>query len=262
MINIYNQKIYFATFGGPTQNYHNAVKRISKQAEQFKIFEQIFSYTDNDLKSDPNFWIKHQNFIQSNPKGYGFWIWKPYLIYQTLVKINNDDILLYCDCGCELNINGKEHFFNLIEKTISKQIIGTSSSSSDYNYTKMDIIKYFDYDINDLNDQNTLKQPHMQAGCLIIKKTDQTLELILEWYNHMSNNYNLIDDSPSIKLNFEGFKENRHDQSIFNMLVKKKKLINYLIDPTYWSTTNDFNTYGKNYPIWICRNKSDISIKK
>ena len=119
-----NQKIYFCTFGGPTQNLHDAVKRITSQAQEFELFERIFSYTDMDLKSDLNFWTIHKQFIESNSKGYGYWLWKPYLILKSLEQIAQDDILLYCDSGCELNVKGKDHLFKLIEKTNQKLIIG------------------------------------------------------------------------------------------------------------------------------------------
>jgi len=48
----------------------------------------------------------------------------------------------------------------------------------------------------------------------------KTRDLVNEWYS-VACKYNLIDDSPSIKPNAEGFKEHRHDQSIFSLLTKK-----------------------------------------
>lgn len=214
--------IYFASFGGPSINYLEAVERICNQAKNMNIFRGIYKYTDKELMEDNDFWMKHGNFVLNNSRGYGYWLWKPYIIMKTLEKINYNDILLYCDAGCELNIKYKDNFNTLIERTNNKLIIGTIADSNDVIWTKMDIIKYFNFPNYDI-----LKINHMQAGILMIKKCDITMSLISEWYNICSNNYNLIDDSPSIEKNYDGFMDNRHDQSIFNLLVKKYNLLNY-----------------------------------
>ncbi len=94
----------------PTKNYHDSVERICKQAKKMEVFDEIIGLTEKDLQNDENFWLKHNNFIESNLKGYGYWIWKPYIIMKTLEKMNNNDILLYLDCGCELNYLGKKNY--------------------------------------------------------------------------------------------------------------------------------------------------------
>jgi len=255
------QKIHFITFGGPSQNYYDAVNRLCNQAKEFNLFDTIIGYTDKDLKNDKDFWEKNGKFIKNNTRGYGYWIWKAYLIKKSLENINDDDILLYLDCGCELNIDGIERFKNyLIPKTNEKKIIGTYASSTELDYTKMDLIEFLQ-----MEKSNRLSQPHMQAGCLMMLNCDIIKKLYNEIYDLTSNNYHLIDDTPSLKNNHPNFIEHRHDQSVFNLFVKKYNLLNYDFDPTYWGGTAEadvYNTYGKNFPIWYCRNRTGISIKK
>ena len=249
------------TFGGPNIIYHQAVERICKQAKEFNIFDNIFTYTEKDLIEDKDFWDKHSKFIQNNSRGYGYWLWKPYLVKKTLEKINSGDILLYLDSGCELNVNGKQRMLELIEIVNKKKIIGTESSSSDYNFTKMDLIKYMNME----NDISLLRQSHMQPGAILLLKCEEIVKLYDEYYNIGSNNYHLINDEPSIETNFNDFKEHRHDQSIFNLLVKKYKLINYDMDPTDFGYSKQLIMKNiaicNNYPIWTCRNRSGISFK-
>jgi hypothetical protein len=253
-------KIYFITFGGPSQNYLDAVNRICNQATEFNIFDEIIGYTDSYLKADKDFWDTHGNFIERNERGYGFYIWKPYLILKTLEKMNDNDILLYLDCGCELNSNGKEHFYNLIEKVNNTTIISTSASSDDIVYTKMDLIKYFGFE----DKLELLKVSHMQAGTVMFRKTDLIIKIYKEIYEIMSNNYNLIDNSPSVNKNFDNFIEHRHDQSVFNLVMKKYCINNYDMEPVTWIDWSNgksyFNSKGKNFPIWVCRNKTGNSI--
>ncbi len=47
-----------------------------------------------------------------------------------------------------------------------------------------------------------------------------TRSIIDFWYN-IGCNYHMIDDSPSIKENYNNFIEHRHDQAIFSLLLKK-----------------------------------------
>lgn len=92
------QQNIFITFGNPT--YHNSVKRICKEAENLDFFTKIYGFTEVDLKQDEYFWNNHGNFIENNNRGYGYWLWKSYLIQKELNRINENDILIYCDAGC------------------------------------------------------------------------------------------------------------------------------------------------------------------
>ena len=91
------------TFGAGSQDYYDAVKRLTKQSTELELFDNIIGYTDKNLKNDNIFWEKHSNFITNNKRGYGYWIWKPYLIKKTMDNMKDGDILLYLDCGCEIS---------------------------------------------------------------------------------------------------------------------------------------------------------------
>ena len=258
-------QIYFLTFGGPSQDYHMASARICQQASKMDIFDKIICFNETDLMNDDDFWQKHSSFILSNPRGYGYWLWKPYIIKKTLDTMNENDILLYCDCGNELNNHpiAKQKLQEYIELVKDKNILGTKGGSSDYNYTKMDLIKYFKME----NKIQLLSQPHMQATVLMIKNNHSMREFMKEYYEIGSQNYHFIDDSPSIYINFSCFVEHRHDQSIFSLLAKKYNYLNYDLDPTYWGVFTDGlrikHNYLENaieYPIWTCRNKTGISV--
>jgi hypothetical protein len=88
------QRKKFITFGGPKFNYQNRVKRICYEATNLDFFDEIVGFTDIDLKNDTTFWAKHGEFIENNKRGYGYWLWKPFLIKKALEGINDNDILL------------------------------------------------------------------------------------------------------------------------------------------------------------------------
>jgi hypothetical protein len=242
-------RLIFLTFGAPYYIYSDAIKRIIKQAQEFNIFDEIIQ--ENEVKlidKHVDFWNKHGNFIKNNSRGFGYWLWKPYLINETLKKMNEDDILLYCDVGCELNKNGIENFNKLIEIVKIKKIIGFSAGSCDISHTKRDLSYQYNFNIR------LLLVNHLQAGCLLIQKCKFIDMIIDEWYRTCEIYHN-IDDSQSKILNFKNFMDHRHDQSVLNMILKKYKIINNF-DGDYLSSNKNMITS----PILYIRNKTGKSV--
>ena len=66
-------------------------------------------------------------------------------------------------------------------------------------------------------------QIQYQAGVLFIKNNTTMQNFITEWYN-IACNYHLLDDSPSLLPNHANFIDNRHDQSIFSLLLRKHNM--------------------------------------
>jgi hypothetical protein len=245
------QKIYFQTFG--SSKFYGALERIKNEANRFKLFEKVFTYDDKDLKNDNIFWEKHGKFIEKNSRFYGYAIWKPYLILKSLEKINDGDILLYCDAGCELNIKGKERlleYINIINSN-DKSILCFQLEQIEHMWNKMDLIEK-------LNANDLLNTNQILSGIIFFKKTEKSLRLLTEWYN-LSCVYHYIDDTPSILPNHFNFKEHRHDQSLFSLLCKKYD-VNILQDETYyWSWTSECKKEYITKPILASRNSTNTS---
>lgn len=216
---------WFITFGGPSINYRDAVKRLTDEVHKTQSFDHIIGYTDEDLKNDPEFWDSHGELAEATTwhrGGYGYWIWKPYLILKTMQQMNDNDIVLYMDAGCTIKNNDEyktkyEDMQKLINKCAKNDILFTSSDQLERHYSKMDLVKYLEMDSIDV-----LNSTQYQATILFIKKTEQTHRFVKKWYNIMSNNYELIDGSPSQNFaDLKDYKETRNDQSVFSLLAKK-----------------------------------------
>ena len=233
---------YFITFGAGGQNYYDAVNRLINQVKILNIFDKIIGYTDNDLKNDVEFWTKHSNFIENNKRGYGYWLWKPYIIKKTMQNMKDGDILLYLDCGCEIDINKKQKLINVFNemKVNNLDLMCSSSGFTEKFWNKMD------FNINMLNNFSNMKYLYTkqnQAGCISLLINDKTRNFINQWYE-LGCDYHNIDDSPSIIKNCRFFREHRHDQSIFSLLLKNSNL------KYNWSLSKCIN---------ISRNKTGIS---
>ena len=229
--------IVFITFGAGGQNYYDAVERLTRQANTLKLFDTIIAYTDKDLKNDTEFWSQHSNFILNNSRGYGYWVWKSYIIKKTMETLNNNDILLYLDCGCEIDIRKKNTMMRFFEH-VKKDYVICSNNGIDRQWIKMDLILKLD-----MLDDNYLNKEMRQAGAILFNICDKTRDLVNKWYE-LSCEYHNIDDTPSISKNFNCFMEHRHDQSIFSLLTKKYNL---------------YSNYSLRDCIEIIRNKSGKS---
>lgn len=210
-----SRKTVFVTFGGPTPNYHYAVDRICNEAINTNWFNEINGYKDSDLKSDTEFWNKHGQFIESNNRGYGYWIWKSYLIQKSLEKLNDGDILVYADAGCQINKQGEQRFYEYINMLdTDPNQYGLISFQTDFIeecYTKQIIFNELDCN------EEIQKSGHCMATIVIIKKTSHSVDIINKWFSNMK--YHLINDVRNNEI--PDFRDNRHDQSIYSCIVKK-----------------------------------------
>jgi len=210
----------FITFGGGSKNYIEAGNRLLEQAKKTNIFDKTTLFTDESLKNDSIFWNQHNSFVEKNKRGYGYWLWKPYLIKKTMDQMKDGDFLMYLDAGCEINIK-KKHLLNECFDIAKKDyIVGVEGCTPQRKLTKMDLILHLE-----MNQDNYLDSKERQGGVNLFFVCDKTRELVNTWYELCYiNNYHFLDDSPSIAKNANDFMEHRHDQAIFSLLTKKYNL--------------------------------------
>jgi hypothetical protein len=216
-----NSRKIFITFGSGedsqdgNNNYIQACERLIKQAKDLNVFNETIFYKEEYLKNEPEFWGKHSFFMENNKRGYGYWLWKPFIIKKTMEKMKDGDVLLYSDCGCEINNKRKDDIINDIELVKKDYIIGSHTHHVEKKWNKMDLLISME-----MNDDKYKNSNQNQASVILFLVCDKTRNFANEWYN-ICCNYHLIDDSPSIAKNSEDFLEHRHDQSVFSLLTKK-----------------------------------------
>jgi hypothetical protein len=143
--------------------------RLKKQAVETGFFDEIFFYNENDF--DKNFLNQNRKILKPTVRGYGYWIWKPYIIKKTLSSIDDEDILLYIDAGSYLNKNGKERFFeyiNIVKKNESGLLtfeLNGDAFKEKY-WTKGDLFDYFNVR-NNIEITNSLMR---DASTFFLKK--------------------------------------------------------------------------------------------
>lgn len=233
--------IHFLTFGTP--DYQKQLDRITKEAELFECFSSIKGASVHDL--DKDFTDKHSGFMKRNPRGYGFWIWKPQIVLQTLRNIPDGDVLVYADSGCNMNYHGKQRFMEYIDIATNKSPTGVvcfqMPPHKERWYTKQSI-----FDFLDASEYKEFFQIH--ATSFIIKKCPLSMSLVTDWSN-MSQMYPFIDEHDK-NVQSNDFIDFRHDQSIWSIL--NRKYGSYVI-----KTDETFPPNQNMMPIWGSRIRKD-----
>ena len=95
-------------------NLVKSATRLKKQALSFNLFDKILIYNELDLP----FHFKHQKLLKSEVRLFGYCCWKPSIILKAMSTLKENDLLLYVDVGCHLNLNGKnrlEEYFEILK---------------------------------------------------------------------------------------------------------------------------------------------------
>ena len=223
-----------------------------------EIFDEIHTVCQKDL--DKDFYKRWGRYLIPYSRGFGYWCWKPYFILNLLEKMDDGDVLLYSDIGCYLNPKGKKRlqdYYNMVENTPTG-ILGVKSQEMSYNgmpetlyyeyeWTKGDVFAY--YKVYD--DKSYTHTPQFESTIIFFKKSPLVMQFVRDWYQAYLDDYSLATDSPSHVPNFPGFKENRHDQSIYSILGKKYRIAEISTNEIFqrdWSLLD-------NYPIQARRDK-------
>ena len=206
------------TFGNDL--FNNQKIRFKKQAEALEWFDNITIETPDTIS---DFVEEHSDFFDNNPKGYGYWTWKPYIIERRLSQLKMGDILVYLDCGSSILNQNKEKLDKYVDLLDDKDVIVFDAGDQKFNhFVKMNVVKEFDL----LNKPQTLNNTVIEGGCVIIKKTPDSVDFINSWKHYLTvDNYKFVNDELYGEDQLDSFKSSRHDQVILGALARDHKRV-------------------------------------
>jgi len=205
------------------------------------------------VRSDfPDFYCQHIGFISAHERGFGYWIWKPFLIHQRLLAMPQDDVLIYADAGCEFTKNGSRLLADCFPASsdLDLKAIELGSEHKARRWTSSFCLNHIP------GSKRYLDLPQICATILFFRNTSNARSYVLKWLNLCSaEEYGLLidrarEDEDAI------FVEHRHDQSIFNLLLRisaDQGAIKYETIPVEVASKPSF-------PILGMRNKTPVSI--
>jgi hypothetical protein len=207
-------KIHFLTF---SNSEYMIPDRIVDQANQFGEFSSIYSWSESNI---PEFIEKHRyHFLLYKDRGFGLWIWKPYVILKRLLEMDKGEILVYSDAGVFLNSNGSTRFQEYMDllRIEDNQIIAFEVNNlyKSRFYVKADCIKvyYPEFYTLDLN--------CCYAGVLILKNSQYTRRLIFDWLSLCENTEFLSASKSIVHADPSYFRGQDADNGLLNLVLAK-----------------------------------------
>jgi hypothetical protein len=193
--------------------------------EKFKIIKE----SDLDL----DFISKYKKFLLFK-KGYGFCIWKPYIILKELTEISSSEVLLYID---STDIPKLAFFKKMFSHLETNSIFLLNRGYKNSEWTKRDTFILMGCDNYIFH--NTVQ---LEAGVISLKNNKFIRDLLKQWMFYATNDKILFDNDNLCGLpNLPNFKEHRYDQSILTNLAIQLNLKSFNLG-------SDFILYNYNQP--------------
>eukprot|EP00747_Dinoflagellata_sp_TGD_P106473 gnl/TRDRNA2_/TRDRNA2_169861_c0_seq14.p1 gnl/TRDRNA2_/TRDRNA2_169861_c0~~gnl/TRDRNA2_/TRDRNA2_169861_c0_seq14.p1 ORF type:complete len:356 (-),score=22.31 gnl/TRDRNA2_/TRDRNA2_169861_c0_seq14:49-1116(-) len=238
----------FFTFGHG--QFVEAMARACHQAERIYRFNKLFCLqTVPKPVLQAHDWSKHLKLKE----GYGFWFWKPAIAYHILHLMRDGDLLFYTDAGTAIHkspewnnltrmtdIHDGTNLFagadilahrldDLVEQMAGADILAFHLYlMQERSWTKGDIFKEFGV----TPDSDYGNTPQICATYFFVKKSSRTIEFMRKWVDLVTN-LQLLTSAKSKTPNDKTFRSNRHDQSLFSMMLKANHPVgdlNFLVD--------------------------------
>lgn len=178
-----------------------------------------------------SFFLMNREILEQ-PRGAGYWLWKPYFLYCTMLESAENEIIVYLDSGVEV-INS----LNYIKDRMVEDIWLFGNEHSHEDWCKADV--FCAMGVEDMINRTNPRQ--IQASVIFVRNTQFARDFVKRWllWCQMPN---FIDDSQSFIKNISTFKEHRHDQAILSNLAIKYRL------PLHWWPTQYGHFIEHNYP--------------
>ena len=189
--------------------------KLQTYTNSLNSFSTIISYTEQQLKFTD--FYKENKTILDLKRGAGYWLWKPFIILESMKVISEDDVVFYLDCGDFFNKEIINYTKPILEKEVCLLLGGGYQQK---NWTKRDCFYYMDCQTSEYTETIQL-----EAGIQFWKKTPKSIE-ILEEQIKFCKNYRILTDSPNEcgLSNYPNFQDHRHDQSVLTNLFVKYQL--------------------------------------
>lgn len=231
--------IGIVSFGSGSRAWIRAGNRLRgqlKQMESSDFYSRVYSNIDELNLSPDDF-----SFVRKNPKGMGYWIWKPHAILKMLEEHPNVNTIVYLDAGCDISIGATQAAIRtlLAEMAGKNAIVFEMPHLLEYQFTKRSLATYLDAT------EIAMESPQIAGGVFCLER-QFAVRFCNRWIDVMrSDSYEYLLDETG--LSESNFIAHRHDQSIFSLLMKQEASDQVLIkNLSFFETQNSFLSIARN----------------
>jgi hypothetical protein len=205
------RKIYI-TFSG--QAYDITTQKIVEDGVKYGA-DEVWVYDDK--------WMLEQDFYKQNrwlwehphKRGFGWYAWKPYIIWDALSKLEDGDIVLFTDADC-IPIDDFSILFDVCNREKGIMLF-TAQGHRHFKWCKRDCFVVMGQDTEDYRQT----QAGVARFMLFQKGHWRTTQFLMEWITYCVNPKATTFDHSTILPEHEGFIEHRTEQAIMTNLAHK-----------------------------------------
>lgn len=226
------------------QVFEESRNRLNNSAKLSGI-DNLISWDFQDLLKT-SFYSQHKKMLDQ-PKGLGYWVWKPFIILEAFKSMEDGDIVVYSDCGHEIIADIKP----LIEicRLQSKILLFENGDLKNAAWTKRDCFVKMGCD-----SKIYWYGSQVDASFVLCRKSREAIRFLEEWLFYCSDfQANTSNENELGKRNLPSFIEHRWDQSILSLLAIQWKIELYRMPSQYGNHYKEL-AYRVNGEI-NCRNQ-------
>ena len=190
-----------------------SAERLKESALKFGV-DSVFTYSPYLFDQSFEYLIKP---LLKDSRGYGWWLWKPYILLDAIQTLKDGDILIYSDAGQEVIADLRS-----MTELMDEDIMFFTNGFQHSHWCKMEVMEAICPEFfpeKNWPDNNYQDYKQVQASFIFFKVNESTRKFIQEWYA-WSIMPGLIDNTPRGE-QFPEFAEHRHDQAILTCLQIK-----------------------------------------
>lgn len=196
------------------ENFRKSQKMNTKTAYKKGKVDKVIEYSPKDID---NKFYKENEKILSQKRGGGYWLWKPYIISETMKDLKDGDYLFYCDSGA-IYVNNVKYLINDLENS-GQDIMIFELPLLEKQWTKMETFKKMECENEIFFNTN-----QRLATYILFKVSNKSKKFINQYFEYCKNEEIITDYFNKDIKQCESFIAHRHDQSILSLLSKKHKI--------------------------------------
>jgi hypothetical protein len=198
-----------------------AAERLGRQAQATGWFDTVtILHPAADHPAIHAFASQHADFARRNPRGYGYWRWKPLLVQAMLASLPEGAHLYYMDAGCELSSTGAERFAALDRELSARGILCFEIDFREHGWCKREAAEA----VLGAWNESLMNSRQIQATWFGLHNTVAVREHIGEWASWATQG-ELITDAHSPERQHPLFCGHRHDQALWSLVLKKRGIV-------------------------------------
>lgn len=182
-------------------------------------FKSAVVMTPNDISST-DFYRRNKSILEQN-RGAGYWLWKPYIIIETLKKTPVNEAIFYCDAGRSdyyRFTQYPEKLIKMVEVSEKGFLLGPPQNHLGQvrHWTKRDCLTLMNMD------QEQILNKGLLVTWSLWRHTPPALEFLKSWLRYCED-ARCLTDMPNVcgKHNYSEFQDHRHDMAILTLLAYK-----------------------------------------